>query len=241
MAIVGLGPSLHAYVDLVRGLGGRHKVADETWVVNSLGDLLAHDRVFHMDDVRIQEVRAAAAPDSNIAAMLAWMKAHPGPIYTSRAHPDYPGLAEFPLEAVVNDLGDAYFNSTVAYAVALAIYLGVKSIMLFGVDFTYPNSHHAEKGRACVEYWLGVATARGIEVAVAESSSLTDMVEGRPLYGYGEFGTRDVSIACRDDGSLAVSFAEREALPSAAQIEAAYDHTRHPSPLVKTTSEPSGA
>jgi hypothetical protein len=78
--------------------------------------VFACDRVFHMDDVRIQQVRADAVPDSNIAVMLDWMKAHPGPIYTSRPHPDYPGLVRFPLQDVLNDLGTAYFNGTAAYA-----------------------------------------------------------------------------------------------------------------------------
>jgi SAM-dependent methyltransferase len=57
----------------------RLKYCDEVWTINALGDVLACDRVFHMDDVRIQEIRAAAEPDSNIAAMLAWMKTAPGP------------------------------------------------------------------------------------------------------------------------------------------------------------------
>jgi hypothetical protein len=52
---------------------------------------------------------------------------------------------------------DAYFNSTAAYAVAYAIHMGVKKISVFGMDFTYPNAHDAEKGRACVEFWLGIA------------------------------------------------------------------------------------
>ena len=62
-----------------------------------------------MDDVRIQEVRAAAAPQSNIANMLAWMRRHPGPILTSRIpEPNaYPGLVAFPLEPVINALGYA--------------------------------------------------------------------------------------------------------------------------------------
>lgn len=233
MAIVGLGPSLSAYVDLCRRLGGRRRVADETWVINALGDTLAHDRVFHMDDVRIQEIRAAARPDSNIAAMLRWMRAHPGPIFTSRPHPDYPGLQAFPLADVVEDLGDAYFNSTVAYAVGYAIHLKVESISLYGVDYTYPNSHHAEKGRACVEYWLGVAVQRGIAVYVAESSSLMDMVEGRPLYGFGAMGSLDVALSRDEAGHVQVQVTERPALPTAEEIEAAYDHSKHPSPLVK--------
>ena len=232
MAIVGLGPSMATYVEVCRQLGGRHVLADETWVINGLGDVLAHDRVFHMDDVRIQEIRAAAAPDSNIANMLRWMRAHPGPIYTSRAHPDYPGLFEFPLAEVLNDLAEPYFNSTIAYAVAYAIHIGVNAIHLYGSDFTYPNSHHAEKGRACVEFWLGVAMQRGIEIMVAERSSLMDMCEGRPLYGYGEMGSADAKISRDDDGEVHVELVPREQLPTATEIEAAYDHTRHPNPLV---------
>ncbi|MDR3512636.1 MAG: hypothetical protein P4L73_13455 [Caulobacteraceae bacterium] len=233
VAIVGLGPSLETYVDLTRRLGGRRRLADETWGINALGDVIVCDRVFHMDDVRIQEVRAQARPESNIAVMLAWMKSHPGPIYTSRPHPDYPGLVEFPLQDVINTCRDAYFNSTAAYAVAFAIHIGVKKISLFGCDYTYPNAHHAEKGKACVEFWLGFAMAIGIEVCVAEASSLLDMVEGRPLYGYGAMGTRDVAIAAGADGAMTVSFTERQALPTADEIERAYDHSRHPSALVK--------
>lgn len=232
VALVGLGPSAEEYMDLAKRLGGRRALADETWAINGLGDVLACDRIFHMDDVRIQEIRAAASPGSNIAAMLAWMKTHRGPIYTSRAHPDYPGLVEFPLEAVLNGgCGAAYFNSTAAYAVALAIHLGVERISLFGVDFTYANSHHAEKGRACVEFWLGVAFARGVEVISAEKSSILDTCEAEKLYGYGRMGTLDVGLKMVD-GRAEVSFTKRRHLPSAAAIEAAYDHSRHPSPLI---------
>jgi uncharacterized membrane protein YecN with MAPEG domain len=46
-------------VHVTRAMGGRHKFCDETWVINAFGDILACDRVFHMDDVRIQEIRAA--------------------------------------------------------------------------------------------------------------------------------------------------------------------------------------
>lgn len=240
VAILGLGPSLFQFMDLARKLGGREALADEVWAINALGDVFACDRVFHMDDVRIQEIRAAAAPQSNIARMLAWMRRHPGPIFTSRAdHPDYPGLVEFPLEDVINDLGHPYFNSTAAYAVALAIHEGAATIGLWGVDYTYANSHHAEQGRACVEFWLGKAHERGIGVNISEGSSLLDTCDGLSLYGYGRFGSRTVEIEEieRPDGLYAarLTFTERARLPTAEEIEAAYDHTRHPSPQLRNT------
>jgi hypothetical protein len=232
VAIVGLGPSVQAYLDLARGRGGRREVADEIWGINALGDVLACDRIFHMDDVRIQEVRARALPRSNIANMLAWMRAHPGPIYTSRAYADYPGLVEYPLEAVVNSSGSHYFNSTAAYAVALAVHEGAAIISLYGCDYTYPDAHTAEKGRACLEFHLGIAWERGIEIRRPKTTSLMDTCEGAPLYGYGELGTRDVKIAADETGRLVVTFTERDSLPTAAEIEAAYDHSKHPSPLI---------
>lgn len=231
VAICALGPSVNSYVELCKRLGGRRKFSDETWGINAIGDVLACDRLFHMDDVRVQEARAAAEPGSNIAAMLEWLRRHPGPIYTSRPHPDYPGMTAYPLEAVVRATGFAYFNNTAAYAVAFALLWGVKKLSLFGMDFTYANSHHAEKGRACVEFWLGQAAARGMKLSIPQRSSLMDGCEperGRP-YG---FDTLEVAISGERDNAR-VSFVERERWPTADEIEHRYDHTRHVSPLVE--------
>ena len=188
-----------------------------------------------MDDVRVQEIRAKARPDTNIARMLEWLKTHPGPIMTSRAHPDYPGLVEFPLEDVLNKLGYDYFNSTAAYAIAYAIFIGVEKLSLWGFDFTYPSAHDAEKGRGCCEYWIGVAMARGIKIAVPKSSTLLDAyVPGdRRLYGY---DTVDVKIVEQPDQSVKVEFTERETLPSAEEVERAYDHSRHPAADLPTVA-----
>jgi hypothetical protein len=122
VAILALGPSLNGYTEVVKRCGGRYARFDEIWGINALGDVYACDRIFHMDDVRIQSRRAEYMPTSNIAVMHKWLKTHPGPIYTSHLDPEYPGLVQFPLEAVVHDLGVAYFNSTVAYAIAMAIH-----------------------------------------------------------------------------------------------------------------------
>lgn len=230
VAILGLGPSLGQYLDIVKRLGGKHAYCDEVWGINAVAGVLMCDRVFHMDDVRIQEIRAAALPESNIARMLEWLRVHPGPIITSREHPDYPGLVAFPLEDVLNSCHHAYFNSTAAYAVAYAIHLGVKRISLFGVDFTWPNQHQAEKGRACVEFWLGIAAQRGIDIRVPKVSTLMDAMhdEKERLYGY---DTLDVTIR-HDGGRTAVDFAVRSTLPTAEEIEARYDHSVHPNALV---------
>lgn len=224
IAILGLGPSVDQYLDIVKRQGGRSKFCDEVWAINALGDVFDCDLIFHMDDVRIQEVRAAAKPESNIAAMVEWLKTTPTPVMTSRAHEDYPSLIEFPLEDVLNHLGHDYFNNTAAYAVAYAVHVGAEQISLFGMDFTYENVHHAEKGRACVEFWIGQAHARGIKINTPKNTTLLDSNVERSarLYGY---DTLDVEFALQDDGELKLKFTPREKLPTAEQIEKAYDHS----------------
>lgn len=237
VVILGLGPSLESYVDLIKRLGSRKAFSDEVWGINAVGDVIKCDRIFHMDDVRVQEARAVAAPESNIARMLDWMKGHPGPIYTSQIPEKnaYPGLVEFPLEDVINALGFAYFNSTAAFAVAYAIFIGVKKISLYGFDFTYPDAHKAEKGRACVEFWCGYAAAKGIELGRSDRTSLFDTIEDpkdenelRP-YGYDAV---TVKVAHTEQGAARLAF-EPKPLPTAAEIEHRYDHGRHPNPLTE--------
>lgn len=236
IAILGLGPSVDQYLDYTKRVGGRSAFCDEVWAINALGNVLDCDLVFHMDDIRIQERRAQADPGSNIAAMVKWIKSSRVPVVTSRAHPDYPALVEFPLEDVLNNLQHDYFNSTAAYAVAMAIHIGATKISCFGFDFTYANSHQAEKGRACVEFWLGVAQERGIKLSMPKTTTLMDAMCERKerLYGY---DTLDVVFDIQEDGSLKLQFKPLDEIPTAAEIEKRYDHTAHPNAIVARASE----
>jgi hypothetical protein len=218
VALVALGHSCTNYMELAFGAGGRKRIWDETWGINAAGGVIQCDRIFHMDDVKIQEARAEAG-NEKIKTMLEWMKVHPGPIMTSRVYHDYPGLVEYPLEEVVNALGATYFNNTVPYAIAYAIYIGAKQLHLFGVDYSYPNILDAERGRACAEYWVRAAQERGCEVSVAENSTLMDAFKGAP-YGY---DTEDIRWEA-EDGKFKLRRSPKEALPTAAEMELRYDH-----------------
>jgi hypothetical protein len=230
IVIIGLGPSAEAYVDHVKRLGSRQAFADEVWAINGMGSVLDCDMVFHMDDVRIQEIRAAAKPASNIANMLKWLRITKIPVMTSFKHPDYPSLVEFPLEDVVNFLGRGYFNGTGAYAVAYALFKGAKKISLFGCDFTYPDAHKAEKGRACMEFWLGFAAARGVEIALPANTSMMDALDDQDETDIPSYGYDAVKISCARDetGRMKLTFTPRDRLPTAEEIEGAYDHGKHP-------------
>ena len=235
ITILGLGPSLEDYTNITRRMGGRHRYCDQVWAMNALGSIIQCDKIFHMDDVRIQAIRGEAKPDGNTAAMLEWMKSCAIPIITSRPHPDYPCLQAFPLKEVLNTFNTGYFNSTAAYAVAYAIWSGAEKISLFGCDYTYPDAHDAEKGRACVEFWLGMAAERGIKLVVPRSSTLLDAIHSQAERFYG-YDTLDLNIYQDEDG-IGIDFTERSDLPSAEEIERNYDHGKHPNALIEENDD----
>jgi hypothetical protein len=225
IAILAMGPSADAYARHAAIAGDAKAEFDETWTVNAFGSVFHADRIFHMDDVRIQEIRAKAG-NEQVANMLKWLKTHPGPIYTSRAHPDYPGLVEYPLEEVINYTGNMpYFNSTPAYALGFAMYLkssgqaDIQRVSCYGMDYAFNDKYRAERGRSCIEYWLGRMTERKIEFTLPRQAWLLDTNRKDRLYGY---DTRSVSCRMGDDGKYKLTFSERKDLPTAEEIEAAY-------------------
>lgn len=238
IAILGLGPSLHDFIELTKGLGGPRAYCDQVWGINAVGAVIRCDLVFHMDDVRIQALRAEARPESNIARMLEWLAAERYvQVLTSRAHADYPSLFEYPLADVLSSCPGAapYFNSTAAYACAYAIHAGASKISLYGCDYTYPDAHDAERGRACLEYWMGYAAARGIRLAMPKSSTLMDAIysPAERLYGYDSL---DVDLSADEHGRCVATMTPRDHLPSADEIEARYDHSAHPNAIVRAQS-----
>jgi hypothetical protein len=106
------------------------------------------------------------------------------PFYTSHPHPHYPNHVVYPMDRVVAWGGISYFNTSVSYAIALAMAEGYNEIGLFGCDFSYPDVHLAESGRACCEFWMGLGSERGIKFSIGQHSTLMDMHCGQHPYGW---------------------------------------------------------
>ena len=127
-----------------------------------------------------------------------------------------------------------YFNSTAAWALAYAISIGVEKIALFGYDFTYPNSEKAERGRGCVEYIIGYARAKGVNIKLANKTTLLDMMLTKKdrLYGY---DTLDLEVRYADEGKVVVKKTDipEEEWPTAEDIEGRYNHSKHPNEMVR--------
>jgi len=223
VAIVAMGESGRTFMASAANKGG--KLVDEVWAINSMGGVIQHDRLFHMDDMRIQQARADSS-DGSIAGMMKWLPDNAAPVYTSKVYPEYPSAVEYPLEWVLNKTRHCYFNNTVPYALAFAIALGVKHVHLYGCDYSYAHDpHRREKGRACLEYWLGVAGTHGIAVTVPNDTSLLDANEklGRDtLYGYdAEWMTVEMT-----ESGFNVGRVDRrpEDIPTADQMAIRYSH-----------------
>ena len=178
VAIVAMGRSQLDYSSACTCIGGYRAVADEIWAINKMGGVIFHDVLWRMDD--LMHNRERMYPE-----YLRWLKTHPF-VVTSTTYPEFPGSVEYPLEDVLRNIGIPYFNSTPAYALAYAIYLGIEKIHLYGCDFTYPNQPMAEAGRGCFEMLMGIAFARNIVLLMGPNTSLLDTcipIEER-FYGY---------------------------------------------------------
>lgn len=179
VTIVAMGDSRRAYLEGAIYPQGGAPLGGEVWAINLMGAIIRADRVILMDDLDALMARSDWSPE-----VFGALKRLRVPLITSSLHPDFPTSEAYPLEKVVS-AGLPYLNNTVAYAVALAVAEGVDDLWLFGCDFGYEGRPEIkEAGRACVEFWLGIAAARGMALHLPPSTSLLDSHKGVALYGY---------------------------------------------------------
>ena len=181
VALIGLGISQIDYViSLENG-----KEWEEVWGINSVVRAFDCDRMFMMDPPsRFFDTDDAGKQTSVLRKILPELKI---PIYTCELDKRVPAAVLYPLQEIANATKCAYFNNTVAYALAFAMYNKVSAIDLFGIDFSYRNDlHFAEAGRACVEFWLCKLMENDITVGVSPRSTVldADVPADERLYGY---------------------------------------------------------
>ena len=108
-----------------------------------------------------------------------WEEFNPSPDYRERLEScgaslymqgnPLPGATKYPLAEVASLEGD-YFESSVAFMMALAIYEGAEEISLHGVDMKSDEEYGYQKPN--MEYMIGFARGRGIKVHVRDDSPL---------------------------------------------------------------------
>jgi hypothetical protein len=181
VALVGMGPSIKDLMSERLTQEAAPDFADEIWTINMTSMFLHHDLTIWMDDLYDQE--------SFKPGLMAELRRMGKPVITAKSYPDIvPTSYDFPLDEAVrmsmHYFGKPYLNSGVAQGVAYAILKKVKTLKLYGCDFTYPDRGYAESGRACAEAWLTIANTMGMELKVAPSTSLFDACDDKIVYGY---------------------------------------------------------
>jgi hypothetical protein len=94
--------------------------------------------------------------------------------------PELKNYSPYPYEQIVKEFGTDYFSDTICYMLAYAIYRGYDRIYMYGVDMMTTGEYWEEKGG--VEYWIGFARGKGIEVITQKESELMKTITGKP-YG----------------------------------------------------------
>jgi hypothetical protein len=181
IALIGLGVS---QVDFAIGLENSREW-DEIWCINSAGLVYPADRIFALDPASRFFDSDDAGKQTN--AMIHLMSTSDVPIYTCELDPRIKNPVLYPVEEVCNATQCAYLNTTVAYAIAYALYNKVGRIDLFGIDFSYKeNMHFAEAGRACVEFWISKCMSADIIVGSSGRSTVLDsnVPATEKLYGF---------------------------------------------------------
>ncbi len=110
---------------------------------------------------------------------------------------------EFPLKKLMKEYGTDYFMTGIAYMFAYAIYKGMTQIDCYGINMRGDDEKY-KNARACVEYWIGYARGKGIEVNMKGRYCDCLKIFDRKLYGYKDvFQTDPYDIT---DRSLYVTF-----------------------------------
>lgn len=147
------------------GMGYReHDVSTETWcLLKAFLKGVRADRIFSMDGLNLDMVRKNEITKDEIQKKIG-----DTPFITNDNFP----LEKFPYQ---------YFSNSVCYMLALAIEEGYERIELYGVNqaglFEYMEQ------RKAVEFWLGVAIGRGIEIYIHPPTQLLKNKFDLP-YGY---------------------------------------------------------
>ena len=166
VAIVGMSPATH---DLAP-FGDREW---ETWGLPWDGDWSRMTRTFEIHDAKLFDDRGFYPPGYRER-----LEHCPG-LYLQRGMVEYPDAVPYPLEAVTAAIGRDYFQSSVAYMIALAIHEGASEIALCGVDMGDDTEYGYQKANA--EYLLGIAAGRGIRVHIPEVSPVCKYA---PVFDY---------------------------------------------------------
>lgn len=160
VAIVGLAPSTH---DLAPWGDSDWEIWGLPWDDAGWAMMARH---FEMHDLRLLE----SAHSRRKPGYFDRLKECPR-LYMQEAYAGFPAAVAYPYEEVSKSICAPYWNSSIAYAMALAIHEGAEQIGIYGVDMALGEEYAYQKPN--MEYLIGIARGKGIKVILPDSCPLT--------------------------------------------------------------------
>lgn len=162
-------------------------------VIYALNDFVKYERygitpdILFILDVLDEKPQIVSGLD-NLGDIISRINKWKVPLVAPFVYEEIPLSQAFPLKRCVEEFGEPYFTNTICYMIAYAIMAGAKEIQLFGVN--QAGSHEYNEERGGVEYWIGQALGRGIQVIINGNKSQVMKFKGRTgmniLYGYNQ-------------------------------------------------------
>lgn len=167
---------------------------DETWEIWTCGGIFATvprtTRHFEIHDKAETCKGWADSPEQEQTARNVywdWINQRGPAAVLKKRLPDTPNATEYPLAAVLQAFPDGYFTNTISYMIALALLEGATDIGLWGIDMALtgdpskPASNEYSLQRPSVEFYLGIAAGKGVNVHLPPETTL---LKCRKLYGF---------------------------------------------------------
>lgn len=110
---------------------------------------------------------------------LGYLRRTDAAVWTRDFQNDIPNNRLYPIHKVEIAVGRRYFECTAAYMLGLAISLAPEAIGLWGIS----GEAECREQRPNLEYLIGLATGRGIEVRIGEGANLLTSAWRSGIYG----------------------------------------------------------
>jgi len=147
----------------------------EVWGLNGLYIVFPEVLEYATGWFQIHQDDDALSSDYKAFAML---DRYDFPVYMVKKRDEYKNSVAYPRDEVVAEFG-TYFNNTISWILAFAMYKGFEEIHLYGVDMAVDVEYGHQ--RPSCEYFLGIATGRGIKMILPRGS---DLLRAGRLYGF---------------------------------------------------------
>lgn len=134
----------------------------EKWGLPWDGYQARMDRLFEMHDLRLLESEHSKRKSDYFQQLLECEV----PLYMQER---FENAVRYPFEEVAKTTG-YYWNSSIAYALAMAIHECAEEISVYGVDMKSDDEYGYQKPN--MEYLIGLATGMGIKMNIPKESPL---------------------------------------------------------------------